>query len=82
MGRLTEAQYTEDKRYSCADPDTAALLFSKHHEFLIMSFLTRAQGVGWSNTPICQYFKRLYPVSSFLAPIHIECSLRQHPENL
>jgi hypothetical protein len=26
-----------------------------------MSFLSRAQGIGWSTTPIYQYFKRQYP---------------------
>ncbi|CAI6341301.1 unnamed protein product [Periconia digitata] len=59
--QLVFQEYAEDERYPCTDPEVAASLFSKHHEFLIMSFLERAQGLAWGNTPICQYFKKLYP---------------------
>jgi hypothetical protein len=27
-----------------------------------MCFLTRAQGIGWSNTPIYPAFRQMYPV--------------------
>ncbi|PVI04285.1 hypothetical protein DM02DRAFT_586525 [Periconia macrospinosa] len=59
--QLVFQEYAEDERYPCTDPDVAAQLFFRHHEFLIMSFLTRAQGVAWVNTPICQHFKKQYP---------------------
>jgi hypothetical protein len=62
------SQYAEDKRFPCDDPVVAAEIFNKHHVFLMMCFLIRAQGIGWSNTPIYQLFRRQYPVS-LVAPI-------------
>ncbi|KAH7067532.1 hypothetical protein BKA63DRAFT_522307 [Paraphoma chrysanthemicola] len=59
--QLIYHEYSEDERFPCDDPVAAAEIFHKHHVFLMMSFLIRAQGIGWSNTPIYQYFKRQYP---------------------
>jgi hypothetical protein len=61
-------QYVEDERFTCTDPAVAAEIFQKHHVFLMTCFLNRAQGIGWSNTPIYQYLRRHYPVS-VLVPI-------------
>lgn len=57
------AKYVEDDRYACDETASAEKLFERHHVFLIMSFIARAQGIGWSNTPLYQYFRRKYPVS-------------------
>ncbi|KAF2031125.1 hypothetical protein EK21DRAFT_88266 [Setomelanomma holmii] len=54
-------QYAEDERFPCNDPAVAADIFDKHHIFLIMCFLIRAQGISWSNTPVYQYFRRQFP---------------------
>jgi hypothetical protein len=59
--RLIYQEYAEDERYRCTDPDVAAHIFEKHHEFLIMCFLNRVQGIGWSNTPIYQSFRKQFP---------------------
>ncbi|PSN65977.1 hypothetical protein BS50DRAFT_588765 [Corynespora cassiicola Philippines] len=59
--QLIFQEYAEDERFPCADPDLAAQIFHKHRAFLFMSFLDRAQGIGWSNTPLYQYFKRQCP---------------------
>ena len=56
-------QYAEDERFPCSDPEAAKEIFHMHHVFLMMCFLTRAQSIGWSNTPIYQTFKRQFPVS-------------------
>ena len=61
--QLLFQEYAEDERFACSDVGTAEQLFRKHHEFLMMSFLNRAQNIGWSNTSIYQFFKRQYPVS-------------------
>jgi hypothetical protein len=55
-------QYAEDERFTCADSAAAEAVFRKHHVFLLMCFLNRAQGIGWSNTPLYQFFRRQYPV--------------------
>jgi hypothetical protein len=62
-------EYAEDERFACSDVGSAEQIFRKHHQFLMMRFLHRAEGIGWSNTPIYQYFRRQYPVSctSFLS---------------
>jgi hypothetical protein len=59
--RLIYQEYAEDERYPCTDPNVAAQIFEKHHGFLIMCFLNRAQGIGWSNTPIYQSFRKQFP---------------------
>jgi hypothetical protein len=56
------SQYAEDERFPCADPAAAEAIFRKHHVFLLMCFLNRAQGIGWSNTPLYQFYRRQYPV--------------------
>jgi hypothetical protein len=56
--QLIFQEYVEDDRYECNDPTEAAAIFQKHRTFLIMCFLNRAQGIGWSNTPLYQYYKR------------------------
>jgi hypothetical protein len=59
-------QYAEDERFACTDPAIAAEILQKHHVFLMMCFLNRAQGIGWSNTPIYQFLRRQYPVCVLL----------------
>ncbi|KAJ6194830.1 hypothetical protein J3E72DRAFT_387545 [Bipolaris maydis] len=54
-------EYAEDKRFSCDDIAMAEEIFDKHHMFLMMCFLNRAQGFSWSNTPIYQRFRRRFP---------------------
>lgn len=61
--QLVFQEYAEDERFDCPDTQTAEQLFRKHHPFLIMCFLNRAQDIGWSNTPIYQFFRKQYPVS-------------------
>jgi hypothetical protein len=58
------AQYAEDERFPCSDSATAEKIFDQHHVFLMMSFMNRAQGIGWSNTPLYQHFRRKYPVGN------------------
>jgi hypothetical protein len=70
--QLIYQEYAEDGRYPCASPELAARIFDKHHEFLVMCFLNRAQGIGWSNTPIYQSFKRQYPTVFESAKARIE----------
>ncbi|KAL6703523.1 hypothetical protein ACN47E_009548 [Coniothyrium glycines] len=59
--QLVFQEYAEDERFACSDLNEAEQIFDKHHVFLTMSFLARAQGIGWSNTPLYQYFRRKYP---------------------
>ncbi|KAK7180319.1 hypothetical protein DPSP01_011996 [Paraphaeosphaeria sporulosa] len=59
--RLIFQEYAEDERFACNDVASAEEIFQKHHQFLMMRFLHRAEDIGWSNTPIYQYFKRQYP---------------------
>ncbi|KAF2126558.1 hypothetical protein P153DRAFT_399328 [Dothidotthia symphoricarpi CBS 119687] len=59
--QLIYKEYAEDDRFPCTDPADAEKIFNKHRIFLTMCFLNRAQGVGWSNTPIYQQFRRQYP---------------------
>lgn len=54
-------EYAEDKRFSCNDIAMVEEIFDKHHMFLMMCFLNRAQGLSWSNTPIYQRFRRRFP---------------------
>lgn len=61
--QLVFQEYAEDERFECGDVKTAEQIFHKHHQFLIVRFLDRAEGIGWSTTPIYQYLKRQYPVS-------------------
>ncbi|KAH8725840.1 hypothetical protein GQ44DRAFT_706604 [Phaeosphaeriaceae sp. PMI808] len=58
--QLIFQEYAEDERFSCNSPEAAKAIFHKHHIFLVMCFLIRAQGIIWSNTSIYQYFRRLY----------------------
>jgi hypothetical protein len=53
-------EYAEDERFACKTKEEAEAIFYKHRAFLIMCFLNRAQGLGWSNTPIYQFFKRKF----------------------
>lgn len=57
-------QYAEDVRFPCNDVTMAERLFDRHHLFLMMCFLNKAQGLSWSNTPLYQRFKRRFPASS------------------
>ncbi|KAF2439188.1 hypothetical protein P171DRAFT_436520 [Karstenula rhodostoma CBS 690.94] len=59
--QLLFQEYAEDERFACNDVAGAEQIFGKHHQFLMMRFLHRAEDIGWSNTPIYQYFKRQYP---------------------
>lgn len=52
----------EGSRFRCNDREEAAEIFYKHRLFLIMSMLSRAQGIGWSNTPLYQHMKNRFPV--------------------
>ncbi|KAF2681407.1 hypothetical protein K458DRAFT_444652 [Lentithecium fluviatile CBS 122367] len=70
--QLVYLEYVEDERFPCSDPQVAAQIFEKHHEFLVMCFLSRAQGIGWSNTPIYQSFRRQYPQTFETAKARIE----------
>jgi len=78
--QLIFQEYAEDERYSCTDPVVAAQIFNKHHEFLMMCFLNRAQGIGWSNTPIYQSFRRQYPKEFETAKARIEGRYAQAPK--
>lgn len=60
--QLIFQEYAEDERFACNDVATAEGIFQKHHQFLLMRFLHRAENISWSNTPIYQYLKRHYPV--------------------
>jgi hypothetical protein len=55
-------QYAEDERFACTDTVSAEQTFDRHRVFLMTCFLNRAQGIGWSNTPLYQYFRRRHPV--------------------
>ncbi|KAH7138882.1 hypothetical protein B0J11DRAFT_27382 [Dendryphion nanum] len=59
--QLIFQEYAEDERFACNDVEQAGQIFYKHRAFLYMCFLNKAQGIGWSNTPIYQYYKRQYP---------------------
>ena len=61
--QLVFQEYAEDERFECNDVASAEQIFCKHHQFLMMRFLHRAEDIAWSNTPIYQYLKRRYPVS-------------------
>jgi hypothetical protein len=72
--QLVFQEYAEDERFACNDVVGAEQIFRKHHQFLMMRFLHRAEGIGWSNTPIYQYFRKQYPVSrtsSFKLDLHV-----------
>ncbi|KAF2281148.1 uncharacterized protein EI97DRAFT_409689 [Westerdykella ornata] len=58
--QLIWQEYAEDERFACNTTEEARRIFHKHRAFLIMCFLNKAQGIGWSNTPLCQYYKRVY----------------------
>ena len=66
--QLIFQEYAEDERFECPDANSAEQLFRSHREFLMMCFLNRAQDIGWSNTPIYQFFKRQYPVGRIWTP--------------
>jgi hypothetical protein len=78
--QLIYQEYAEDEKYPCTDPEVAAHIFNKHHEFLLMCFLNRAQGIGWSNTPIYQSFRRQYPKLFETAKARIEGRNTQAPK--
>ncbi|KAF1940062.1 hypothetical protein EJ02DRAFT_407224 [Clathrospora elynae] len=59
--QLVFQEYAEDERFPCSDPATAEAIFDQHHVFLMMCFLNKAQGLGWSNTPLYQFFRGKYP---------------------
>ena len=54
-------EYAEDERFACTDTAEAKRIFYKHREFLLMCFLKRTHGIGWSNTPLYQTFRRQFP---------------------
>ncbi|OCL01732.1 hypothetical protein AOQ84DRAFT_383421 [Glonium stellatum] len=58
---LVFQEYAEDSRFRCDDRDEAAEIFYKHRLFLIMAMLNRAQGIGWSSTPLYQHMKNKFP---------------------
>ncbi|KAF2703372.1 hypothetical protein K504DRAFT_473944 [Pleomassaria siparia CBS 279.74] len=53
-------EYAEDDRFPCKTKGDAEATFYKHRTFLITCLLSKAQGVGWSNTPLYQFFKRKF----------------------
>ncbi|KAF1921489.1 hypothetical protein BDU57DRAFT_467007 [Ampelomyces quisqualis] len=59
--QLVFQEYAEDERFTCTDPLIAEQIFDRHLVFLMMCFLNRAQGIGWSNTPLYQYLRRRHP---------------------
>ncbi|KAI8932038.1 hypothetical protein NX059_010930 [Plenodomus lindquistii] len=59
--QLIFKEYAEDPRFPCSDPATAEATFDQHRIFLIMCFLNRANDIGWSNTPLYQYWRRRHP---------------------
>ncbi|KAF1834727.1 hypothetical protein BDW02DRAFT_639168 [Decorospora gaudefroyi] len=59
--QLIFQEYAEEDRFPCSDAATAENIFDQHHVFLMMCFLNRAQAIGWSNTPLYQFFRRKYP---------------------
>ncbi|KAF2653860.1 hypothetical protein K491DRAFT_602041 [Lophiostoma macrostomum CBS 122681] len=65
-------EYAEDERFQCQDPAEAEQIFNKHLPFLIMCFLNRAQGIGWGNTPLYQYYRKRYPNDFETARLRIE----------
>ncbi|UPX15050.1 uncharacterized protein EKO05_0005515 [Ascochyta rabiei] len=58
---LIYQEYAEDDRFPCTDPAEAERIFYKHRNFLLMSFLTRTNNIGWSNTPLYQTMRRQFP---------------------
>ena len=54
---LIYQEYAEDERFACTDTAEAESIFHKHREFLLMCFLKRTHGIGWSNTPLYQTFR-------------------------
>ena len=58
---LIYQEYAEDERFACTDTAEAESIFHKHREFLLMCFLKRTHGIGWSNTPLYQTFRRHFP---------------------
>ncbi|KAH9877936.1 hypothetical protein J1614_003153 [Plenodomus biglobosus] len=59
--QLILREYAEDPRFPCNDPVAAEAIFDQHRIFLMMCFLNRSNGIGWSNTPLYQYYKRRHP---------------------
>ncbi|OCK81875.1 hypothetical protein K432DRAFT_350207 [Lepidopterella palustris CBS 459.81] len=55
-------EYAEDDRFLCNDRAETMELFYKHRIFLFMAMLTRAQGLGWSNTPFYQHMRHKFPI--------------------
>lgn len=71
VGRRADlAQYAEDERFPCNDPAEAERIFQKHRIFLLMCFLKRTHGIGWSNTPLYQTFRRHFPVGQHVLQKH------------
>ncbi|KAF1847061.1 uncharacterized protein K460DRAFT_402425 [Cucurbitaria berberidis CBS 394.84] len=59
--QLIFKEYAEDERFTCSDPAVAEQIFDRHHTFLMMCFLNRAQDIGWSTTPLYQHFRKRHP---------------------
>ncbi|KAF2796047.1 hypothetical protein K505DRAFT_323629 [Melanomma pulvis-pyrius CBS 109.77] len=74
-------EYAEDPRFTCNTHEEAAEIFYKHRAFLIMCFLNRAQGLGWSNTPLYQFFRRRFSKEFEAAKARIEGKYATKPEN-
>lgn len=49
-----------------ADVDEAQAAFHEHKDFLITSMLEGQDGLDWMQTPMLNYFKLNFPVSSLL----------------
>lgn len=64
--QLIFQEYAEDERFEVNDIEEVEKVFGKHRMFLIVCFLNKAQGIGWSGTPLYQYFKKKFPVSKDL----------------
>ncbi|CBX96731.1 hypothetical protein IAQ61_005406 [Plenodomus lingam] len=70
--QLVFQEYAEDARFPCNNPVVAEAIFEEHHLFLMMCFLNRANGIGWSNTPLYQYFRRRHPKDFEMCKARIE----------
>ncbi|KAF2734473.1 hypothetical protein EJ04DRAFT_466552 [Polyplosphaeria fusca] len=70
--QLIFQEYAEDERFECDGSEEAMKIFYKHRQTFFMWFLTQASGIAWSNTPICQHFKRQFPKEFEAAKARVE----------
>jgi hypothetical protein len=56
------------------DVDDVCEAFQLHREFLVTSMIEGQDGLDWTDTPIWNYFKLKFPVSSYLTLYGDTCS--------